>query len=66
MFLIGGRGQPIRTPDGMIHLVTQHNRGGFSSSTACGIIWRRENGAAFAAEGAEVSCMTCLIHEARS
>lgn len=66
MNLIGGRGQPIRTSDGVIHLVTQHHRGGFLNQTACGISWRRENGAAYAAEGTEISCMTCLVHEERS
>lgn len=66
MYLIGGRRQPIQTPDGVVHLITQHTRGGFSKETACGIDWRWERGAAYAATDAEVSCMTCLVHEARS
>ena len=66
MFLIGGKGQPIRTLDGVIHLITQHNTTGFSGKTACGIAWRREKGVTFADEGEVVSCMTCLVHEARS
>ncbi len=66
MFLIGGKGQPIRTANGVVHLVIQRNAGGFLSTTACGIAWRRDGSLVWAAEGEEVSCMTCLIHEARS
>lgn len=64
MFLIGGKGQPVRTPDGMVHLVTQHTTGGFAHETACGIYWRKV--AQYADEGEAVNCMTCLVHEARS
>lgn len=63
MYLIGGRGQPVRTRDGVIHLVTQYTTSGFASRTACGVDWRRTT--EFEAEDAIVSCMTCLVHEAR-
>lgn len=66
MFFIGGKEQPIRALNGVIHLITQHNTGGFSDKTACGIAWRRENGVVFADDNETVSCMTCLVHEARS
>jgi hypothetical protein len=64
VFLIGGRGQLVRTQDGVIHVVTQHVTGGFDTRTACGVDWRRK--AEFAPEDEVVSCMTCLVHEARS
>lgn len=64
MYLIGGRGQPVRTRDGVIHLVTQQNTSGFANRTPCGIYWREV--AEFADEAEAVSCMTCLVHEARS
>lgn len=63
MFLIGGRAQPVRTRDGVIHLVV-HNTSGFMPRTSCGIYWREV--ALFADEDEAVSCMTCLVHEARS
>jgi hypothetical protein len=66
MFLIGGKGQPVRALDGVVHLITQHNTGGFSNRTACGIAWRRQYGVMFADNNEAVSCMTCLVHEARS
>lgn len=64
MFLIGGRGQPVRTRDGVIHLVVQRNASGFMPRTSCGIYWREV--ALFADEDEAVSCMTCLVHAARS
>lgn len=63
MFLIGGKGQPVRTRDGMVHVVTQMTTGGFASFTACGVDWRRL--AEYAPDDAVVDCMTCLVHEAR-
>ncbi len=63
MYLIGGRGQPVRTPDGMVHVITQMRTGGFVHFTACGVNWRRD--AEFAPDDAAVNCMTCLVHEAR-
>lgn len=63
MYFIGGRGQPVQTPDGVTHLVTQHTTGGFAARTACGVNWRRV--AEFAPDDATVNCMTCLVHEAR-
>lgn len=64
MFLSGGKRQPVKTWDGVIHLVIQRDARGFAGQTPCGIYWR--DVAEFADEGAEVSCMTCLVHEARS
>lgn len=65
MFLIGGRGQPIRTRDGVIHLVTPSGvQGVFAQQTPCGIDWRRT--AEYAPDDAIVNCMTCMVHEARS
>lgn len=63
MYLIGGRGQHVRTPDGMIHVVTHMTTGGFAYDTACGVDWRRR--AEYAPDDAVVNCMTCLVHEAR-
>lgn len=63
MFLIGGKGQPVRTRDGVVHVVTQYNAGGFVNVTACGVDWRRL--AEYAPDDAVVDCMTCLVHEAR-
>lgn len=64
MYLIGGRAQLIETVDGVVHLITQHTTSGFADRTACGVDWRRT--AKFADENVTVSCMTCLVHEARS
>lgn len=64
MYLIGGRSQPIRTADGMIHVVSQVNTGGFANHTTCGVAWRRQ--AEYASDDAVIDCMTCLVHEARS
>lgn len=63
MYLIGGRGQPVRTRDGMVHVITQHNAGGFVNFTACGVDWRRL--ADYVPDDTPVSCMTCLVHQAR-
>lgn len=64
MYLIGGRGQPVRTPDGVTHLITQYATSGFVSTTTCGIRWRQI--AEYAEDGAAIDCMTCLVHEAKA